>query len=183
MKPTIVVTEGITDVALLRTILGVDASNTDTIFVPAGGWSAADSLARSILVRNEGDVALVVDADTIDANGVEERRQFLHHSLCSIVSTCRFGIFVIVPEIESLLFQNRNIVEKISEHKITDEDFVRGQYEPKRMLKALLNGQAGPQMLESRFMQVDLSPLRELPVIQAIQEFLNTARHRVPEGE
>ena len=50
MKRCVVVTEGEGDACLLRALLGVEADDPEVAVVAAGGWSAADSLARSYLV-------------------------------------------------------------------------------------------------------------------------------------
>ena len=63
MSRTYVVTEGDTDVAVLKRVLpeGIVASAE---FVPAGGgMDSARSLARSLLASRQRPVALVVDAE------------------------------------------------------------------------------------------------------------------------
>ena len=50
MKRYTVVTEGPQDVLILRTLLGADATRDEVQFISAGGYSSADSLARSILI-------------------------------------------------------------------------------------------------------------------------------------
>jgi hypothetical protein len=173
MKRSIVVTEGPSDVILLRSISGIAADDPHIEFRAAGSWSSADSLARSALVRGRGDVALVVDADANDAERVKERKRFLDESLHSIASPFQSRAFVIVPEIEGLLFQDRTVVEALIGHKITDLEFIHGQYEPKKVLEALLQGKSRLQVFQSQLQQIDLSPLRELPVIKELQDFLH----------
>src|SRR5258708_32327690 len=110
MRHSTIVTEGEQDRLLLQALLNIEADDPDIRVMAAGGWSSADSLARSFLVRGEDNVALVVDADTTDPDLVEERKRFLLRSLGSLSSSADWRIFVIAPEIEALLFRDRNVV-------------------------------------------------------------------------
>lgn len=113
MKKYKVITERKEDALLLRALRDIAAHDTQITVESTGGWSVADSYARSVLVMNEADVALVVDADSTDPSVVEDRIRFLHHSLSSIPSHKKFHITVIEPDIVSLLFQDRFLLEEL----------------------------------------------------------------------
>ena len=131
MSQFTVVTEGKQDVALLKAFLDVTDDNTNVRFVAAGGWSSADALARSFLAHGDTHVALVVDADTTDPNLVEDRKRFLHRSLSEIPSSAMlWKVFVIEPEIEKLLFEDRSVVEALV-GTISDTEFISASFEPR----------------------------------------------------
>src|SRR5207244_323692 len=98
------------DATLLRWLLADVANDPHVEFSAAGGWSGADSFARSLRIVGRGSVALVVDSDTTDSNLVEERRRFLQHSLREVRPGNDFLVVVIAPEIEGLLFRDRELL-------------------------------------------------------------------------
>src|SRR5437870_5769095 len=139
MNPCFLVTQGPAEVALLRGVLGVGEDEPQIKLVAAGGWSSADSLARSVLATGRGDVALIVDAEAIAPHVVGERKHFLEWSLRSIASPARRLIVVIEPEIAAILFKDRQVVEGLVGGRVADTDLVRGEYEPRKVLGALLS--------------------------------------------
>ena len=174
---TVVVTEGENDVLLLRALVGDQANGGE--FVKAGGWSAADSLARSYLVDGAHDVALVVDADTHEASSAEERRRFLDYSLGSVALRTRWQVFVIVPEIESLLFEDANVLTSLVGRAVSDKDVYEGRFEPKRVLTRLAAGKPVAQLFRERLPQIDLTPLHSVSEIRHLRQFLTGARKKV----
>ena len=171
---SVVVTEEESDVLLLKSLVG-EGSNT-VEFVKSGGWSAADSLARSYLVDGQHDVALVVDADSYDPRMVEERRRFLTHSLASVALRTRWQVFVIAPEIEALLFADRRTLEELIGRAVSEAEFQEGRFEPKKVLRKLLSGKSRTHFFEERLPQVDLTPLQKQQEIEHLRRFLNGAR-------
>lgn len=167
----VVVTEGESDVLLLQALIG--QTNNTTEFVKSGGWSAADSLARSYLIDGQHDVALVVDADSYDEGMVEERRRFLAHSLESVVLRTRWQVFVIAPEIEVLLFQDQHLLETLLGRNMSEAEFQEGRFEPKKVLIRLLSGKSQIRFYQERLSQVDLTPLQNQREIEHLRRFLN----------
>ena len=174
---TVVVTEEDSDVLLLRALIG-EKSNTIE-FVKSGGWSAADSLARSYLVDGQHDVALVVDAASYDPRMVEEKRRFLTQSLASVALRTRWQVFVIAPEIEVLLFKDRYLLEELLHRSLSESDFQEGKFEPKKVLKRLLPGQRWAWFFQERVPKLDLTPLQGQAEIARLKRFLIGTRKRV----
>ncbi len=123
----VVITEGELEKALVSSLVR-EVPNTRCI--AAGGWSGADSLARSYLTDPQTRVVLVVDADSIDPNAIEERKRYLKRSLGQIAKGERWRVMVVAPEIERLLFDNRKILEDLVGHEVSDTDFATGQFRP-----------------------------------------------------
>lgn len=174
---SIVVTEEETDVSLLKALIGGTSKGVE--FVKSGGWSAADSLARSYLIDGQHDVALVVDAASYDPRMVEERRRFLTRSLASVALRTRWQVFVIAPEIEILLFKDRYLLEELLHRSVSESDFQEGKFEPKGVLKRLLPGQKWTQFFQERLPEVDLTPLQGQAEIAYLKRFLNGTRKKV----
>lgn len=175
MKRCIVVTEGPTDVLLLQAVLRIPEDDPWVQFQAAGGWSAADSLARSYLANGAGDVVLVVDADTIDPQGIEERKQFLRHSLAEIASAARKLVVVMVPALEVVLFADRSLLETLVGREVSEVDFVRGQYEPVKVLQSLLGNEPWSHAFARRLPYLDLDAVRSLAPLRELQDFLAPA--------
>lgn len=135
-----VVCEGLADQLLLEGILKDEflTDGTEVVVVRGGGWSGAESMARSILAVRQAPVALVVDADSSDPQLTREREAFLNASLGEFRS--RFQVFVVVPEIEVLLFKSPELLERAG-LELSERDLLRAQYEPKRVLNELADGQ------------------------------------------
>lgn len=173
---TLIVTEGESDIIILRTLLEDITSTVQ--FAKSGGWSAADSLARSYLIDGQYDVALVVDADTYDKQAIEERRQYLTHSLGSVALRNRWQVTVIAPEIEVLFFRDRPSLEHILQKPISDSLFEQGKFEPKKVLAKLFPGQSRLEFL-SRLVKSDLTALRNQEEILSLRRFLKGTPKRV----
>ncbi len=163
-----VVTEGKSDVTLLTELLGTEASE----IIEAGGWSGADAYARSILAARKEPVALVIDAGTSDPNRVMERRQFMENSLGQVGPHDLWRVYLVVPEIEALLFTDRDLLEGLVEQAISEEDYIRGRYEPKKVLEKLLNGKPRQKVFEDRLPKLDLSSLYQLPLVRELRQFI-----------
>ena len=167
---TVLVTEGEADILLLKALVGEAGATTE--FVKAGGWSGADSLARSYLIDGQHDVALVVDADSYDEHMVEERRRFLTQSLEAVALRTRWQVFVIAPEIEGLLFKDRLLLEQLLKRPVSEATFQQGKFEPKKVLMHLLSGQSQTQFYQNSLAKFDLTPLQGQAEVETLRRFL-----------
>lgn len=167
----IVVTEGPADIAILRKLIETPG-NGRIQFYEAGGFSAVNSLARSLLVKGSQKLAVVVDADSRDPNVIEDRKRFLAKSLRDIAPRSQVKVVVIAPEIEALFFEHRDILDKLLGKRLDDTEFVSGYVEPKKVLQRHLSG----AQLEFRLDTLedeDLESLRSDPEISSLRAFLN----------
>jgi hypothetical protein len=167
-----IVTEGLQDVVFLEILLNISSNDPNVELVAAGGWSSAESLARSFLVRTGSNVALVVDADTTDPNLIEDRKRFLSRSLGEISSPSAWKVVVIAPEIEVLLFEDRKVIEELVGHPISDTDYTSGLYEPRAVLRRIFKNKPLAEVYRSRLPKVDLDRIREIPSIRELQSFM-----------
>lgn len=175
MNQNIVVVEGDRDRILLESLLRSMSNQHGLRVIAAGGYSAADSLARSILIRGIANVALVVDADSIDPRAIDERRGFLNQSLGEVPTHSKWRVFVIAPEVEVLLFFDRSILERFVGHEVSETDLVRGHYEPKKVLADLMRNGKHPTSFEQAFAGLDLSAIREAPEVKELFRFVRSS--------
>ena len=138
MKPYLVVTEGQSNILLLQAILNIRQDDPQIAFFAAGGWSSADSYARTRLMLNEANVAVVVNADTFKPEEAEGRRQFLHRSLGDVTINKKYSVTVIAPEIEALWFREPCLLEQLVCRPVSEVEMMKARYEPKKVLERLL---------------------------------------------
>jgi hypothetical protein len=166
-----VVTEGPFDAALLSTLLAPEAVRSGVClrFREAGGWSAADSLARSILAVRREPVVLVVDADGGEERA-SERKAFLQSSLGAVARPDMFEVVVMAPALEMIFFQDESVLEHIAGRPPTDVERVRAEYEPVRALESMgVKRDRIPQSLRPE----DVERLRAMPELQRILAFVH----------
>lgn len=182
MNKFVIVTEGNHDVAILKAILNLN-ENDNVEFFPAGGWSSADSYARSVLIHGDKKVALVLDADTTDPIMVQDKKKFLNRSLGDIASSAKWKVFMPEPAIEVLLFRDRRVIETLLRHSISEVDFVRASFAPKAVLKELFKGKNLQDIYDEDLRRLDLSQLREISLIKELMTFLKPKRNEVAHGK
>ena len=178
-----VVTEGESDRILLTNLLRNTAREDDFEVRPAGGRSAAISLAKSLLRRDAPAVALVVDADTVDDQRIREEYALLQDSMAEAVAANRrpYTVVLVVPEIERLLFEDRATAESLVGGQITDADWVRAKFEPKKVLAARLprvsrdGGRLDLRALDELLRTVDLRALTKSNPIQRITQLIESS--------
>ena len=93
-------------------------------------------------------------------------------SLGSIASSPKWKVVVIAPEIEGLLFEDRDVIEALVGHPITDTDFTSGSFNPKTVLKQLLHGKSLAEVYGRKLQHLDLGRIRETSPIRDLQSFI-----------
>lgn len=106
-------------------------------FVLAGGGSRLDSIARSMLVRWPQPLLVVTDADSNDAEQVEERKRELRSYLSWPGGTPPFEIVMPCPEIEVVLFATDAWVQRLVGRPLTAADGVRARLAPRGLVHEL----------------------------------------------
>jgi hypothetical protein len=137
-----VVTEGAADSAIIGRVFAAsfrDEHSADVSprrsgsveIVPAGGASAAESLARSIVVSRPNPVALAIDADEIDTARIAERQRFLESSLAMYGSRRPTLVVLFVPTIEATLCRQPAALTGVALSEIERE---RAKFDPRDVL-------------------------------------------------
>jgi hypothetical protein len=175
------VCEGARDVQLLRCILpGELLSNVEII--PAGGLSAIKSLARSLIVRRQAPVVIVMDADVITPEQVEERLKDTEEIVESVAVNTPVKVILAVPSIETIFFQDVSLLSRLLGYVPSQDMLSLAIYQPWQALRELISQskkyQSQSQLIE-QLTDEDLEILRKTSVIQEIIQFLQSVRETV----
>jgi hypothetical protein len=127
------------------------------------GWSDADALARSLLLKSQSRVILYVDADTTGADAIEGKRSFLTTSLSDVASD-RWNLVLATPSLEGEAIQ-----EILREETATSIASIR------KLILSALNDSAGTLSVAEllRVIKAAHSPPAS---VQAVRGFLIEAR-------
>ncbi|MEY2977672.1 MAG: hypothetical protein ACO31I_14430 [Prochlorotrichaceae cyanobacterium] len=175
---TYILCEGESDARLIERLLP-EALMMEAKVFPAGGLYAVNSLARSLIVRRQCPVAIVVDADEIRPNRVEQRRSEIEEILERVAIDAPVKVVLAVPEMEIIFFQDRSLLSSLVGYEVPQDTFNAAQYEPKQILMELMSQSErfnhGSELIE-RLTTEDLHILRKAPVIQELVQFLQSVR-------
>jgi predicted ATP-dependent endonuclease of OLD family len=173
-----IVCEGALDQQLLQRILPGEFLSTVGI-VAAGSLSSVKSMARSLVVRRQIPVAIVVDADTVNADQVEERRREIKEIVESVAVNTPVEVILAVPAIETIFFQDPLLLSHLLGNTPSQEILSLAVYQPKQALTQLISQsnqcQSESQLVEQLTFE-DLEILRKTPVFQEMSQFLQSLR-------
>ena len=169
-----IVCEGSCDVALLKRLLP-EAFGSDVKIVEAGGFSAAKSLARSLIVRRQSPVAILADADTVIPEQVEQRLKDTEEILGNVAVNTPVKVILATPALDIIFFQDISLLVRLLGYIPSTEILNLASYQPQQVLKQLIsqsaNVQSSDQLVES-LTHEDIEILRQSPVIQDVIQFL-----------
>jgi len=169
-----IVTEGQSDANLLKRLLPAQLEK-NVVFVVGSGSSDAQSLARSILAVKHHPVAFVLDADTVDAELIKERVDLNQDLLRYASAGTPFKVLLAVPTIETILFQDRVLLEQLTQHRFTDVEWAQAEFVPGLVLQKVLSGTIQPLTLDDLIQRLTgemIDKLSAHPLICELSQFL-----------
>jgi hypothetical protein len=173
-----IVCEGERDMQLLKRVLPEELVNT-VVVVAAGGLSEVKSLARSLIVRRQSPVAIVVDADAMTPEHIEGRRKETEEIIGSVAANTPFKVILAVPTLDTIFFQDIPLLSRLLGYAPSQDLLGLAVYQPWQALKQLISQskryQSQTQLVE-QLTNEDLEILRKAPVIQEVIQFLQSAR-------
>ena len=173
-----IVCEGALDEQLLQRVLPEELLNNVKI-VSAGGLSATKSLARSLLVRRQVPVAIVVDADSVAPDLVQERLKNIEEIVKSVSVDTPVKVILAAPEIETIFFQDSLLLSRLLGYEPSQDILNWAAFQPRKALEQLLSQS---QKVHSRSQIInqltneDIKLLRKAPVIQEVVDFLQSVQ-------
>jgi hypothetical protein len=174
MTQVYVVTEGATDVRILKKLLPMPLVN-ETEFVAGSGSYSAQSLATTLLAVKQRPVALVVDADTDNLIAIQERRDFLRELLRQAASDVQFEVFTAVPELEIVFFQDKSLLEQLTQHTFTEVEWQAARHDPKAFLMQLFDADSSLiEKILANLTDETIRILQQHPLVRELSEFLAT---------
>ncbi|MCP3140409.1 hypothetical protein [Pyxidicoccus xibeiensis] len=125
--------------------------------------------------RSFNPVALVASAESVNPYRVADQVALRELYLKEHVPWAKYLVFMVPPEVESLLFLDEGIVNAVLPGPVSLEDRVRGRYEALKVLEELF-ARVGegplPDVLIQRLAQADLSALWKLELLKPLEAFL-----------
>jgi hypothetical protein len=172
-----IVTEGSLDEKLLERLLPAKLL-CDVGIVAAGSLSSITSMSRSLAVRRQVPLLIIVDADSVESRLIEERRSELKYIVAG-VAIAPVEVIMAVPQLEAVLFHDRALLTQWFGDRMTQEDLIRAEFQPRQVLERLLaespNGLTLAVMIEQLTDQ-QVESLRQATVIQEAMQFLRSVQ-------
>jgi hypothetical protein len=172
-----IVTEGSLDEKLLQRLLPVKLL-CDVGIVAAGSLSSVTSMSRSLAVKRQVPLLIIVDADSVESRLIEERRSELKYIVAG-VSIAVVEVIMAVPQLEAVLFHDRSLLTQWFGDRITQEDLIRAEFQPRQVLERLLaespDGLTLAVMIE-QLTDRQVESLRQTTVIQEAMQFLRSVQ-------
>jgi hypothetical protein len=166
-----IVTEDTFDEKLLKRLLPGDLLR-DIFIVAAGGLSDGISMARSLAVRRQVPLLLVFDSDSVDAGLIEQRRSEIEYIVAG-VSIRPIKVVMAVPQLEGVLFSDRELVRRWFGDWLTQEDLIRAEYQPRMVLERLVaEGGMSIEGLVEGLSDREVERMRSAGVIREAMAFL-----------
>jgi hypothetical protein len=134
-----IVVEGQLDAVLLRKYLPKIDGLTPRFFA-GNGAASLPTVARNLLVHEEGAVLLVMDADSFNVEQAEQKRAMVLATLRQVAAEERFDVFIFRPEHEVIFFEAPEVLERYwsGEDKLSIASLERGLYTPHQELAEIL---------------------------------------------
>ncbi len=172
-----IITEGQFDLKLLSQIIP-NQFIINTKFFSAGGYSSALSLAKSLLEKSEtkkAKIFLILDADTIDEIKYKEKTNFINQY---IGSASNFKLILFKPEIETVLFESKNLISRVAKREISDLELDFGKSNPRDVLRLI--GIKDKDLLLQDLTPVDIDLiLKHLCFVELINELSKSMAHNM----
>ena len=172
---TYILCEGPSDKQILNSLLPTELLDT-VVLVAAEGIDDAVSLARSLSVQRQAPVLVLADADATSPRQIAERQNNLD-SIVGGVAVAPFKVVLAVPEIESIFFQDVDLLSQLTGQTFSPEVLTKAIYEPSQVLKQLMPEaelkQDYSDLLE-QLSESDRASLRHSPPIQEVIQFLQS---------
>ena len=166
---TYIVTEEAFDKLLLEKVLpSTLLSNVEIL--SSGGYSAALAKASSILSYWQEPVILMVNAQSNNLDAIRAKRSFIYEILSATASDSLFKIVLVEPESEVLLFQDIDILRKMTGGKISELEFNAGKFNPRNTLMSLFGFKKPNErlkLIDKMDSQIVLA-IQKTPIIQEL---------------
>jgi len=170
-----IVTEGEFHTALLSRLLAEEISRKVRV-VSASTRSGARSLARSLVATRRRPVALVLDARTTDETLIREELLVTREFLAMASPGIPTEVFMAVPSVGVLLFKDRGLLPRLVPGGVSEDNWVRGRYEPEQVLQEILRiGKVpmhDPKDLVRSLTDDDVAQMRKHSPVSEILAFL-----------
>ena len=159
------------DAAFLRAILPPELlANAEVVSAVRSG--AIASLARSLIVRRNCPVAVVMDSDSINPEVAEERRQSTEGLIRAAHASIPVKVVAVVPTIEVWFFASPKLIERVVGGGVP-ELLALGTRDPKGVLQQLAKSN---QKTWDIFGAIKALDAADIELIRAVPEVVELSR-------
>jgi hypothetical protein len=176
MTHAYIITEAETDSEILKAVLP-EMLTQDVTWGSSQGRYGIQSLASTLLATRQKPVLVVLDSDTLDTATTHEIQNATEALLGRVAPAEKFHVTVVMPELETIFFEDRALFARIFEHEPTALEWESGKYAPKQLLVQLARAENQPYtawIVErlQRAQPAELARLRDQAAIQGMRDFL-----------
>jgi hypothetical protein len=143
--------------------------------------STAMMKARSILLGEVEPTVLLLDSDSLEERAIMETQLEIGGYLRESSRGVPTRLVLAIPQVESVLFSDREGLEKAMGRKIADEDFFEARFRPKAVFYRLLDGddrQARALAVVEALEKPALKRMAMHPAMREIHEFTSDMQLR-----
>ncbi len=133
----IIVTEGKTDVLIIRKLLSAELT-CGIRFFAAQGRESLVTLGRNLLVHEGGPVLLVMDVATAELQSRGDMTAETMRALGAVGAPGAFDVFAFTPEIEVVFFEAPDALQRVLKTTLTVNVLKEGLVKPKPTLMQLM---------------------------------------------
>jgi hypothetical protein len=133
----IIVTEGKSDVPIIRILLGGELTSGMRFFAGQGRESLV-TLGRNLLVHEGGPVLLVMDVSTAEMRFKDEMLAQTMRALSAVGVPGTFEVFAFTPEIEIVFFEAPETLQRAMGTALPAQTLEEGRRSPKATLERIL---------------------------------------------
>ena len=156
----IIVTEGKTDVLIIRALLNKELTAGMRFFAGQGRESLV-TLGRNLLVHEGGPVLLVMDFSTAELQFKDEMLAKTLRALSAVGVPGTFEVFTFTPEIEIVFFEAPDALQRAIGTVLTAQTLEEGRRSPKTKLDGMLKDAKIPNT-ESLVRKMDEQAIQSL---------------------
>ncbi|MEA5485453.1 MULTISPECIES: hypothetical protein [Pseudanabaena] len=176
-----IICEGIDDKRILQTLLP-EASLNQVEIVVGGGISSVKSIARSLVVRRQTPVVIVVDSDSTVPELVKMRIGEITDIVESVSVNTPVKVVLFVPEIEIIFFRDPLLLSRLLGYDPSQEELNLAILQPRKVLEQLLAKSekvCDRSQIINQIANENINYLRNDPAIQELIDFLQSVNKLV----
>lgn len=175
-----IICEGLYEAQLIKAILPKQVLK-EVEFVAAGGISSVKSLARSIVVRRQVPVAIVIDADSTVPELVQIQTNSIKEIVESVSVNTPVKVILFVPEMEAIFFQDTQLLAKLLGYIPSQDELTLAISQPRKILKQLIDKSKKVKINDlaqfiNNLSDEEIDNLRNASAIQELIYFLQAVR-------
>jgi len=137
--------------------------------------SSAIMMAGGALRREFTPTVLVLDSDSVEERAILTQQVELDGIMSLYGSKIPYRVVLAVPQVEAILFSDREGFEKALGRKVADLDWFEARFRPRAVLKRLLAASDYEDALRNLGKALDDAAVRRMsrhPIIQEIRGFM-----------